>query len=75
MTSYYFENDFIKQSCVAIRSASGSGLGSGDGVPISILMVGRGLLNFCFEWPFVVPGESGRCLEISSYVSIGQVAR
>ena len=38
-------------------------------------MVGQIFLNYCFKWPFVIAGESGRCLETSSSVSTGQVAR
>ena len=56
MTTSYFVTTIINKSCVALRIASGSGLVSGDGVIVSILMVGRRFLNSCFKWPFVVDG-------------------
>ena len=66
---------FTKKSCVTLRSSSGSGLVSGNGVAVSMLMVGRIFLNSCFKWPFVVAGERGRCLDMSSSVRPGQVER
>ena len=45
---------------MALESDSGSGLESGDGVPVSIFIVGRIVLNYCFKWTFVVAGEIGR---------------
>ena len=75
MTSSSFVTNFVNKSCVALRSASGSGLGSGDGVALLILMVGQGILNYCFKWPFSVDGESVRCLGVSSSASPKQVAR
>ena len=60
---------------MAFRSASGSGLGSEDGVEVSVLMVGQRFLNSCFRWPFVVYGEREICMEMSYSVSTGQVLR
>ena len=60
---------------MALRSASGSGMGSGDGVAVSVLMVRQRFLNYCFRWPFFIAVEKGRCLEMSSYDSPGQVVR
>ena len=65
----------VKQSWVALSSASGSGLVSVDGVAVSVFMVGKILLNYCFRWPFVVAGGKGICLKMSSSVSPGQVVK
>ena len=66
MTSSSFVTNVVNKSCVALRRASGSGLVYGDGVSLSILMVGQGILNYCFKWPFSVDGESVRCLGVST---------
>ena len=60
---------------MALETASGYVLVSGDWVLVSILMVGLRFLNSCLKGPFVVAGESGRCLEMSSYVRPGQMSR
>ena len=65
----------MNQSWVVIRSSSGSGLVSGSGASFLVFVVGRRFLNSCFKWPFVVAVESGRCLEMRSYVSPLQVVR
>ena len=65
----------MNQSCVTLRSASGSGLGYRDGVEVSVLVVGRNKFKFCFSWPFVIDGERGGCFEISCSASHGQVVR
>ena len=65
----------MKQSWVVLRSSSCSILGSGSGASVLFFIVGRIFLNCCFKWPFVISGESGRCLEMKSYVSPGKVTR
>ena len=65
----------MNQSWVVLSSSSGSGLGSGGGASVLVFVVGRRFLNSCFKWPFVFAGESGRCLEMRSSVSPGQVVR
>ena len=65
----------MKQSLVVLRSSSGSGLVSGSGASVLVFVVGQRFLNSCFKWPFVVAGESGRCLDMRSSVSPDQVVR
>ena len=71
----YFLTTIMKQLWVALRSYSDSGLGSGDGIAVSVLMVGKIFLNSCFSCPFAIYGERGRFLEIRSSVSPFQVVR
>ena len=65
----------MNQSWMVLRSSSGSGLVSGGGASVLVFLVRQIFFNSCFKWPFVVAGESGRCLEMISSVSPGQVAR
>ena len=58
---------------MVLRSSSGSVLGSGNGALVLAFVMGRMFLNYRFKWLFVVTGESGRCLEMRSSVSTGQV--
>ena len=60
---------------MAIRSSSGSGLGSGNGASVLAFVAVQIFLNSCSKWTFVVDGESERCLEMRSSVSPGQVVR
>ena len=63
----------MKQPWVVLWSSSGSGLGYGSVALVLVFVVGRRFLNYCFKLPFLVAVESGRCLEIRSSVSPGQV--
>ena len=65
----------MKQSWLVLRSSSGCVLGSGNGASVLAFVVGWRFLNSCFKWPFVVDGESSRCLEMRSSVSPVQVVR
>ena len=65
----------MKQSWLVLLSSLGSGLGYGSGAPVLVFVVRGRFLNYCFKWPFVVAGESGRCLERRSSVSPVQVVR
>ena len=65
----------MKKSCVTLRIYSGSGLGSGDGESDLAFVVGRRFFKSCFICPFWVAVESGKCLEIGSSFSPGEVVR
>ena len=75
VTPSSFDITAMKQSWVVLRSSSGYGLVSGSGASVLVFVVGKIFLNSCFLWPFVVAGESGRCLEIRYSVSTFQLVR
>ena len=47
----------MKQSCVVLRSDSGSRLGSGDGLEVSVLVVGKIFLILVLGGPLSLLGK------------------
>ena len=70
-----FEITNMKPSWIVLRSSSCFVLGYGIGASVVVFVVGRIFFNSCFKWPFLISEEIGRCLEMRSSVSPGQVAR
>ena len=50
----------MNHSWVTLRSFLGYGLGYGNGASVLVFVVVQRFLNYCFKWPFVVAGKSGR---------------